>query len=567
MKKALQITLAGNLFTIEEDAYNTLHSYLTSIKEYFTHITDSDDVVEDIEARIAEQLLEKIKHHNNIVTLTDVDHVMESMGTIEEISGTSTTEPTKTNTAEESTPTRRLYRSADDVVIAGVASGVASYFGVDTFAMRIVFVLALMATGGGFIFVYIAAALLIPQAKTATDKVKMKGGPVTLASFKDTFNEQMDAVKVNSSSLRQTVEKMFYMIGNIIRTIVKVIVKIIGAFLVVGAAFASFVQIFIAGNLLFNYNSPYIDFPLTQVISQPIYYLLILIAFLTVFIPTLFVGSLGIMILSRKSRISNTTAMILGGIWIIAVILAGTLGFRTGLDVQQKIKSLPEYQSATQTLEQSPFTGIELHGRHEVTYVESDIYKVTVQGRQIDIDKALIIVENNILKIDTAPRKDFCLICMDGERLQIEVAAPSMNSVFIDDVGHFKSSNLDAENISITIKDAGSAHIGVNAKILHVDVEQAGRLRMHGTSTDVTLLLEDAARFDGDELAMTNVTATLKDGGRAHIEATGSIQITAADGARATYVGTNPNITIEDGARVENVSSSTKRAVDLSNSY
>lgn len=572
MKKALQITLAGNLFTIEEDAYEKLHTYLNSITEYFSHIADSDDVVEDIEARIAEQLLEKIQHHNNIVTLIDVTHVMQSMGTIEEISGTTSEETTKFTHTEEATQTKKLYRSSDDVVVAGVASGLASYFGVDAFAMRIVFAIILFVTGGGFVFVYIAAALLIPQAKTATDKVKMRGGPVTLASFKENFSEQMKTVKENSeeilkpeSPVRQNIEKVFYIVGRIIRKIVKITVKVIAAFLIIGALFASAIQIFAAGNLIFNYDSPYIDFPLTQVISQPLYFLFILIAFLLVFIPTFFIGSLGVMIIAGKSKVSGATAMILGGIWIIALILAGTLGIRTALDVRQKIMNLPEYQSATQEFVPAPFTAIELYGNNKVTYVESDTYKVTVNGKQIDIDSTVMTVENTILKISDKPSSEFCIICMGRDRLEIEIAAPNINSIRIEDAVDFKGVISKNESVKIMVHDVGFADVTVDTRNLTVDMKDASRLFMQGTTTDIIFIGKDAARFDGSDLMTTNATITLTDASRAHIETIGTLQITGADASRATYTGINPILNLEDGARVDNVSTSTKKAVDLSN--
>lgn len=570
MKKALQITLAGSLFTIEEDAYDKLNAYLNSIKDYFSHITDSDDVVEDIEARMAEQLLEKIKHHNNIVTILDVQHVMESMGTIEEISGTSAETTTKQESGEEPTQTKRLYRSSDDVVIAGVASGIASFFEVDAFAMRIVFVIALFVTGGGFAFAYIVGALLIPQAKTLTDKVKMKGGPVTLQSFKENFNEQMKQVKENSkeiikpgSNLRNGIEKAFNVLGNLIRVLVNIIVKITAFFLIAGAAFAAMVQIFIAGNLLFNYNSPYIDFPVAQVVSQPIFIVLVLIAFLIVFIPTFFVGSLGAMIVAGKSKVSSSAAIILGGIWLMAVIFAGTLGVRTGLDMGQKIKSLPEYQKSSQVFDVTPFTKLNLQGGDKITFTQGEVYSVTVNGRQIDIDNTIVLVENGVLGINDKPQNDFCFICVGGERMNIEITAPNIDSIIVNDGVDFKAENITGTNITISVEDSGFADINLIADSTTVEMKDAAHLILNGTSSEFSLVAKDAIRFDGDELVTTNATITLTDAARAHIEATGKLQIRAADGSRATYVGTNALVNIEDGAQVENVSSSTKRAVEF----
>ncbi len=57
---------------------------------------------------------------------------------------------------------KRLYRSDDDRIIAGVCGGIGEYFSIDPVLIRIIGVVSLFVHGAGVI-VYILAWLLIPR--------------------------------------------------------------------------------------------------------------------------------------------------------------------------------------------------------------------------------------------------------------------------------------------------------------------------------------------------------------------------------------------------------------------
>lgn len=66
---------------------------------------------------------------------------------------------------ETSAPTtaRRLYRSKEEKVVAGVCGGLGQYFGVDPIWFRIGFVLLALGGGSG-VLIYLIMVLLIPSA-------------------------------------------------------------------------------------------------------------------------------------------------------------------------------------------------------------------------------------------------------------------------------------------------------------------------------------------------------------------------------------------------------------------
>jgi phage shock protein PspC (stress-responsive transcriptional regulator) len=186
MKKALQISLARTLFTIEDDAYAKLDNYLSSLRIRFDTTDGKDEIMNDIESRIAEQFLESKK---NIITLGEVGMVIASMGSDEEFD-----EAEKASPAPKKSSTRKLYRDTENSVIAGVCSGLGKYFSIDPLLVRIIFVIFIFATGFGAL-IYIFMWIFVPEAKTAGQKLEMGGNPVTIDTLSKSIREKIEEVK------------------------------------------------------------------------------------------------------------------------------------------------------------------------------------------------------------------------------------------------------------------------------------------------------------------------------------------------------------------------------------
>ena len=80
MKKTVTVNIGGIVFHIEETAYEQLQSYLSNIKSYFTLSDGRDEIIQDIETRIAEMFSEKISNSRMVVTDADVEEVMKQLG-------------------------------------------------------------------------------------------------------------------------------------------------------------------------------------------------------------------------------------------------------------------------------------------------------------------------------------------------------------------------------------------------------------------------------------------------------------------------------------------------------
>lgn len=177
MNKALQINLGGVAFIIDDDAYRRLDAYTLDLERYFSRSGNQDEIMADIEARIAEIFTELMKSRK-IVEITDVEAAIKIMGTTADFGDSTASYNSGSGSGPWDIKTgKKLFRNTDDKVIGGVCSGLAAYFGIqEVLWVRLAFVLVFLTMGVGVV-VYIVMWALVPEAKTAADKLAMMGEP------------------------------------------------------------------------------------------------------------------------------------------------------------------------------------------------------------------------------------------------------------------------------------------------------------------------------------------------------------------------------------------------------
>src|SRR6266404_410644 len=174
MNEVTKIHLGRQAFTISAAAHKALRSYLDAIEKQ----VGDKDVVEEVELRMAELLTERGIKGEKVVLMKDIDFLKEHLGNPKDF------KEDGDEVASEEPSTKRLFRDTDNGMIAGVAGGLAKYFGVDVLLIRILFVIGTIAWGGG-ILLYIVLWLLVPEAKTSSERLQMAGKPVTVDSLKE----------------------------------------------------------------------------------------------------------------------------------------------------------------------------------------------------------------------------------------------------------------------------------------------------------------------------------------------------------------------------------------------
>ncbi len=189
MKKIININLSGRVIPIEDAAYEQLQAYIESLRRYFAHEESRDEIINDIESRIAELMSEKVRKGASCITDADVEEIATSMGRPEDFeaeevspageiplqgnqSGQSNQQQYQQQNSShtgstqqgerEKAPRGRLYRDSSDKFIGGVCSGIAAYMNVDPAIVRILF--AIITFGGfglGFL-AYIIMWIILP---------------------------------------------------------------------------------------------------------------------------------------------------------------------------------------------------------------------------------------------------------------------------------------------------------------------------------------------------------------------------------------------------------------------
>ena len=181
MKKVFNISLASRSFTLEEDAYNRLSEYLEHFRTRLAAssgvpYTQSAEVMDDLESRIAELFIQEVGTDGRVVKIDLVDRVTSQLGMPDGAPEGSAEGPSP---APDDTPVRKkVYRDEDNRRIAGVCAGLAVYLDVDVVLVRVLMLVAFVAGTAGF-WIYVICWIAVPKALTATQKCEMYGLPVT----------------------------------------------------------------------------------------------------------------------------------------------------------------------------------------------------------------------------------------------------------------------------------------------------------------------------------------------------------------------------------------------------
>ena len=213
MNTTVTIHLAHTLFHIDSNAYALLKNYLNKLEKSFSQTEGKQEILEDIEVRIAELFSQYTIRDSYVISEKNVNDVIEILGAPEDISEEETPEESTKSNAQ-----KKLYRDSDERIIGGVASGLGHYFGIDRVWIRLILIILVLSSIGGVVFIYILLWVLIPEAKTTSEKLRMRGEPVNISNIEKKIKEGLDDVtqKVKSvdylkvgDDLKKKVGKVF----------------------------------------------------------------------------------------------------------------------------------------------------------------------------------------------------------------------------------------------------------------------------------------------------------------------------------------------------------------------
>lgn len=259
MKKTIKINLNSIAFHIDEDAYSLLDNYLSSVKTYFDRHQDSGNIIEDIEARIAELFQTKLSSSKQVINIDDVQEVIKILGKPSDFGDENESEEKENEESYIYKKSKRLYRDRENGLLGGVSAGLGAYLNIDTLWIRIAFVLLLFASFFGLVL-YIILWIVVPPARTMAEKLEMKGESITLDNIEKTINTEYQKVKKNFDDWRSssqynnfsnTLTEILNTIGRILLVILKIAGSLIGVALIIAGILA---LLGITGMIFFDFN-------------------------------------------------------------------------------------------------------------------------------------------------------------------------------------------------------------------------------------------------------------------------------------------------------------------------
>lgn len=260
MNEIKKCSIAGVSFTLESDAYDVLSTYIESLKETYKDDPDGEEIIADIEARIAELIL-SAQSSESIICRPLIDNIIKQLGSasqIDEEHGEQTRHAETTDHNGNPRIPRRLYRDMENGKLGGVCAGLANYFDTDPTWIRLAVFAPMLAwvfgsigimhwirplTGNLFILVvlgYIIMWFAVPRASSARQKLEMKGERITAKSIKEATQETQYAA---AEPERTLIAKIVCVLGNILLILLKIFAAFILVGLVLGASVLGLVMV------------------------------------------------------------------------------------------------------------------------------------------------------------------------------------------------------------------------------------------------------------------------------------------------------------------------------------
>lgn len=346
MNKTVSINLAGTFFHIDEDAFAKLSHYLNAIRKSLKGTQGSEEIMQDIETRIAELFSEKIKSNTQVISLRELDEVIAVMGQpedyeVDEEMFEDSSESESHSQSRANASHKQLFRDIDNKYVGGVSSGLGHYLGIDAVWIRLIWVLLVVAGLGSPVLVYILLWILVPPALTTSEKLKMTGKPINISNIERKFREGFDNVadRVKNvdydkygNKIKTGASSFFDNLLEVAKTLLKAFAKLIGLIIII-VTLTTLISLVIS---LFTFGSMDIwgNYEMTEYITlmdssnAPVWLMATLILF-AVGIPFFLLFVLGLkLLISNLKSMGSTIKILLVVLWILSIIGLLIIGIR-----------------------------------------------------------------------------------------------------------------------------------------------------------------------------------------------------------------------------------------------
>jgi len=462
MKDITRIHIAKVPYNVELSAKKELEAYIDALESY----TADSELLQDIEIRMTELLLERGVKQEDVISEADVVAIREQLGEPKEfMTDDATLEVDEEVLSKDGN--RKLYRNRDGAILGGVLAGVASYLRINALWVRLVFIALIFVSFGLFVLLYVVLWVIVPPARTAAEKLQMAGRPVTLTSIRE-LNEVVPGVNIER---RAAIMKR-------IATSLLGFFSVLGAFVSIGIMVAFTVEI-VANrndqmyNALADYQLPVILGYIAGSLLTVLFLIVAVAAFAQKF--------------NKRIWIS--------GVVIIALGLS-TFGTAVGLAAYQQRLEYEEVQRNTvETTLKLPddfrsvtSLSVDAATGSNIEYIADDSTTSLKQKGLKDSPKATVTVENGVAKLKLSEPKTNLSPWVSGAT--ITVYGPRLDSILVS-------------NGQVSYQ-AGSQ------EKLKAEVYNGSLLRISGSRIDdLNLRTDGTAHFSAEEAAVAAVKASI----------------------------------------------------------
>ncbi len=503
MERTININLGGSSFCMDESAHEKLQKYLQSVEHNLGSDTDKKEVMDDIEARIAELLSELRKtQHRFVVSAEMVQIVIDRMGSPDDFmdeqdKGSKDSFGTKSFNYAKNLFHRHLYRDTDNQMIAGVCAGLAHWFGISVVWIRLIFVLCLFLWGFTGIL-YIIFWLAIPEARTAAQRLDMRGENATVENIEQEIRSyEKDKTNDNngcSYTLLTLLKVCLWVVGGFVLFIACMV--LFGVITALCGAFSGLVAVSPVGIItsLFSGNTG-------------IAVLLAILLIIVIGIPIVAVVYSLVRHINKREGLSSRAIWIGIVVWILAFlgsiaisikqIVANPSVFDGALPLSwngyDDADDLPLSQLAVM-----PFHSVEIRGAADVQLIKDDQQYVEATVR--NDDRLIYEVNDEVLTIVTS-KKGECII----------IHTPELQNMTFSGAAKIKTQGrFTTPQLAITASGASEIDLDVDVEQLEIKASGASDIELDGTASRLIVDVTGASKVDAGDLqtCVSRVTAS-----------------------------------------------------------
>jgi len=554
MKKTLTVNLNNIVFHIDDDAYEMLQTYLHEIAEHFQSDDEKNEIMNDIESRIAELFNEKLQKNKNVVNLTDVEEIIEVMGKPSQYADEDEEpkEP-KSTKKQQQQKSRRFYRDPENAILGGIAGGLAAYFNIDVTWIRI-FLVLLVFLGVGFIIpIYIVVWFVAPAALTASQRLEMQGEDVTVESIKTEINNvknymESDSFKQSATTVGEKIQDVLKWFFKIVFGFIGAVLGLVGVVLVGALILVLFFLIFepsvingFAPDIITNW----------AVFSPEKMVMLIISLILVIGCPIFLLIYWAVRLVSGRHDAPRTASWVVLILWIAGMFMFYSVGANTLIHFQHS-DGHPytiAWNDDNKPFEDEvrkcdPFNAIEVSGNIELTVKQDSVQEVRVSFPKEYLPKIKTNVENGVLHIYSDE-----IFLFQNKSIKVYVSSDSIKSLVAKGACKIESgSKLVSPDFSLELLGASQANLDVNVHgLFKVDVKGASKVELQGNCSIIRANGLGASEINATELKANQAEVYVAGASHANVFASESINAEAYGASEIDCKGTPKTVKKLDG--------------------